>query len=182
MKHVTLQLEASSHTDLLDKQPTLEEIIELQGKKKSAECLPMRQNVNGALTGTLSGLEDSDTPIVRFVEEGMEHVSPARSLVPLSSSDVGRGVLLIFERNDILRPIVAGMFQRGSTAAIAGRRIELLADGETLTITADKQVVLKCGDASITLTREGKVLIRGTYILNRSSGVNKIKGGSVQIN
>ena len=29
---------------------------------------------------------------------------------------------------------------------------------------------------------EGKVLIRGTYLLSRSSGVNRIKGGSVQIN
>ena len=30
--------------------------------------------------------------------------------------------------------------------------------------------------------RAGKVLIRGAYLLSRSSGVNRIKGGSVQIN
>ena len=42
--------------------------------------------------------------------------------------------------------------------------------------------VLVRGKASITLTREGKVLIRGTYLSSRSSGVNRIKGGSVQIN
>ena len=36
--------------------------------------------------------------------------------------------------------------------------------------------------ASITLTSAGKILLRGAYILNRSSGVNRIKGGSVQIN
>ena len=51
-----------------------------------------------------------------------------------------------------------------------------------MNITAEKEIVLKCGKASITLTKAGKVIIRGTYLLNRSSGVNRIKGGSVQIN
>ncbi len=55
-------------------------------------------------------------------------------------------------------------------------------DGERVVLSADKEIVLKCGKASITLTRAGKVLIRGAYLLNRSSGVNRIKGGSVQIN
>jgi hypothetical protein len=42
--------------------------------------------------------------------------------------------------------------------------------------------VLRCGQASVTLTKAGKVLIRGTYVSSRSSGVNRIKGGSVQLN
>ena len=55
-------------------------------------------------------------------------------------------------------------------------------DGERLTLTADKEIVLRCGKASVTLTRAGKIIIRGAYLSNRSSGVNKIKGASVQIN
>ena len=55
-------------------------------------------------------------------------------------------------------------------------------DGEKTVVTAQKEIVLRCGKASITLTRAGKVLIRGAYLLSRSSGVNRIKGGSVQIN
>ena len=31
-------------------------------------------------------------------------------------------------------------------------------------------------------TRAGKVLVRGAYVSSRSSGVQRIKGGSVQIN
>jgi hypothetical protein len=42
--------------------------------------------------------------------------------------------------------------------------------------------VFRFGQASITLTRAGKVLIRGAYLLSRSSGVNLITGGSVEIN
>jgi len=54
--------------------------------------------------------------------------------------------------------------------------------GERIDLKAENQITLKCGKASITLTNAGKVIIRGTYLLNRSSGVNRIKGGSVQIN
>jgi hypothetical protein len=53
---------------------------------------------------------------------------------------------------------------------------------DRLVLEAQREIVLKCGDASITLTRAGKIILRGTYVLSRSSGVNKIKGGSVQIN
>ena len=55
-------------------------------------------------------------------------------------------------------------------------------DGKRVVIEGDEEVVLKCGDASITLNKSGKIMIRGKYILNRSSGVNRILGGSVQVN
>jgi hypothetical protein len=42
--------------------------------------------------------------------------------------------------------------------------------------------VLRCGKASITLTKAGKVLVQGTYVSHRSSGVIRIKGGAVQLN
>lgn len=56
------------------------------------------------------------------------------------------------------------------------------ADGERLVLKAGREIVLQCGKASITLTSAGKVIIRGAYVLSRSSGVNRIVGGSVQIN
>lgn len=51
-----------------------------------------------------------------------------------------------------------------------------------LRFEAEEEIELRCGGASIVLTRAGKVLLRGAYLLSRSSGVNRIKGGSVQIN
>lgn len=53
---------------------------------------------------------------------------------------------------------------------------------EELVVTAEKQLTLRCGESSITLTAAGKIIIRGKYIVSRSSGVQRIKGGSVQIN
>ena len=61
-------------------------------------------------------------------------------------------------------------------------QVEVDADGERLIVSAKEQVVIRCGKASITLTKAGKVLIQGAYVLSRSSGVNRIKGGSVQLN
>jgi hypothetical protein len=61
-------------------------------------------------------------------------------------------------------------------------QVEVDADGERMIVAAREQLVLRCGKASITLTKAGKVLIQGDYVLSRSSGVNRIKGGSVQLN
>ena len=55
-------------------------------------------------------------------------------------------------------------------------------DGKKIILEGEEQVVLRCGDASITLHKNGKISIRGKYLLNRSSGVNRIMGGSVQVN
>ena len=55
-------------------------------------------------------------------------------------------------------------------------------EGNKVTFEAQDEMVFKCGESSITLTKSGKVLIRGKYLLNRSSGVNRIMGGSVQVN
>lgn len=55
-------------------------------------------------------------------------------------------------------------------------------DGKRVVLEGQEEVVLKCGEASITLTSNGKVVIRGKYLLSRSSGVNRILGGSVQVN
>jgi len=59
--------------------------------------------------------------------------------------------------------------------AIDDRRDELI-------ITANKQLTLRCGESSITLTAAGKIIIRGKYIVSRASGLQRIKGGAVQIN
>jgi uncharacterized protein (DUF2345 family) len=55
-------------------------------------------------------------------------------------------------------------------------------DGQRVDVRAEQEIVLRCGKASITLTRAGKVLIRGAYISSQSSGANRIKGGSVHLN
>lgn len=53
---------------------------------------------------------------------------------------------------------------------------------EKLTLEAGKEIVIKCGEGTITVSADGKIAIKGTHLLSRAKGINKIKGGSVAIN
>jgi hypothetical protein len=110
----------------------------------------------------------------------------ARSTVALDPTATQRavearqGVVLTFERGRADLPIVLGLLQAPEPAASPCVRID--ADGRRLELEAKDEIVLRCGPASITLRRNGRVLIRGLAIETRATGRNRIKGGSVQIN
>jgi hypothetical protein len=131
--------------------------------------------------GRLVGIDPQGVPLVDV--PGVQPALPRHALatVALDADAVGRAVVLLFEEDDPERPIIVGVVRLPSPAAGAGRT-EVVLDGERLVFNAEREIVLRCGAASITLTRAGKVLIRGEYVLSRSAGVNRIQGGSVQIN
>ena len=60
--------------------------------------------------------------------------------------------------------------------------VEADVDGKRVRIVAQDEIVLQCGEASITLRRNGRIVIKGTYIETCSEGTNRIKGGQVRIN
>jgi Domain of unknown function (DUF6484) len=115
----------------------------------------------------------------RVVFPGSAGAVPARTLVPLGPSAVGASVALLFEDGDPARPLIAGVVQ-DEAAVGRGPTVEL--DGRQLCLSAQRKIVLRCGKASITLTRDGKIVVRGAHVLSRSSGVNRLQGGSVRIN
>jgi hypothetical protein len=135
-----------------------------------------RRRDRGVCIATLVGFRESGEASVRW--SGATRPLPARSVIELTAADVGADVVLAFERGLRQRPIVMGRLR---AAAAAGTR-QVFVDGAAVAVSAERELSLRCGSASITLTRAGKVIIRGAYIVSRSSGVNRIKGGSVQIN
>lgn len=142
-----------------------------------AICVPTR--VDGVVLGVLLDVPSAQAPVVAFPGCLVDTGLVARTTTVLDRQDIGAQVALMFEAGDPTRPLVIGRIQRlPDTATPAVAHL----DGERLEFSAEREIVLRCGKASITLTREGKVLIRGAYLSSRSSGVNRIKGGSVQIN
>jgi uncharacterized protein DUF6484 len=96
-------------------------------------------------------------------------------------------VLLVFEQGDERKPVIVGTIkptpkpQLDSPATLA-HPIQFSADGQRLEINGRDEVVLRCGEASITLRRNGRVIIKGAYVETRARGTNRIKGGNVLIN
>jgi hypothetical protein len=144
------------------------------------ESVSSPRRLDGVIIGALVGFAKNGVPLVDFSGNQQDSPVPARTIVTLSREDVGREVALLFEGADAARPILIGLTQPPQPQS--PQRVSIDRDGERLELTADREIVLRCGDASITLTRAGKVLIRGAYVSSHSSGVNKIKGGAVHIN
>jgi hypothetical protein len=133
-----------------------------------------------------SGFDKEGRVLVSVTDAGSSRVLAAQTTVALTPNSIGRRLVVGFEDGDPGRPMVLGVLRDSvastpeSTSEASGWSID--ADGERLVITAAHEIVLRCGEASITLTQAGKVLIRGTYVLSRSTGNNKIKGATVDIN
>jgi hypothetical protein len=142
--------------------------------------------------GRLSGPSPSGEILVEY--GGSTRV--ARSISSVGRKDLfdarnrGRDVLLIFEAGDADRPIIVGLMDNPLEYLVsmdlapqgAAQPKEVSLDGKRIVLEAEEEVVLKCGSGSITLRKDGKIIIKGTHLLSRSTGPNRIKGGSVNIN
>jgi hypothetical protein len=134
----------------------------------------------GVILGTLTGFQESGSPLVDFPGNKAGGALAARSTVALSINQVGSEVVLTFDRGDLSKPIIMGCLL--TKVLVPREALEIKTEEGQLLFSARREIALSCGSASITLTRAGKILIRGAYLLSQSSGVNRIKGGSVQIN
>lgn len=138
--------------------------------------------------GLLIGLDDAGAALVAYAQSPSEVGMAARSTTQLTTDDIGREVALLFENGDPGRPLIIGRIHDrvepagGEGTHFSADSVRVFRDGERLNLEAEREISIKCGEASITLTQAGKVLIRGSYLLSRSSGANRIKGGSIQLN
>ena len=73
------------------------------------------------------------------------------------------------------RIVPAQASARAENTAEAGTQDELV-------IEAKKNLTLKCGEGSITIREDGKILIKGKDLVSHAQRMNRIKGGSVSIN
>jgi hypothetical protein len=153
------------------------------------------RKISGIKVGTITAVDENKKIWVDFPGNTLGPVA-ARFIDSVESIITGnrhlrnKNVLLVYENDDPTLPIILGFMydhvDRSDRADEVTYEIEepkdVFIDGKRLTFNAGEEIVLRCGKSSITLTRAGKIIIRGAYLLNRSSGVNRIKGASVQIN
>lgn len=161
------------------------------------------------ILGTITSIDALGQPMVDFSLNTVKESITAITTLALTSQHVSRQVALLFNQGELSQPIVIGLIHSPLQAILDNFQLEqesdssikdktaqnkhvelsghlntedVCVDGNKITFEAQDEMVFKCGKSSITLTKSGKVLIRGKYLLNRSSGVNRIMGGSVQVN
>jgi hypothetical protein len=153
-------------------------------------------------------LMTGSTPLCPLVDFADNPAGPlrARTTVSLDATTIERAVVtgqnavLAFENGDLRLPIVTGLVQTelaatpfqelliATRAAVSGPRtgkaapVEARLDGERVVLEGKKEILLKCGEASITLRSDGRMVLRGAYVETYAKGLNRIKGGSVKIN
>lgn len=174
-----------------------------------AESLRSQALAAAVVLGRITRVDGEDGLCVQLA--GGAQSRPARLGAALSAEALaaaaraGRPAILAFENGDPTRPIVMGLLQSGEprtahggepeTAAArtgagaaqgakdsSARQVDAQVDGRRVRIVAQDEIVLECGRASITLRRNGRVVIRGDYVETHSEGTNRIKGGQVRIN
>ena len=140
--------------------------------------------------GRIAAIESKTGFLVDFPGNNSGELILSRSLVDITEREIGKEIALLFEDGDSAKPIILGIMRGGRLRGTNVSEARFLAlpveafkiDEDIVILSAKREIVLQCGKASITLTSAGKLLINGEYVVSRSSGVNKIRGGSVQIN
>jgi len=156
------------------------------------------------ILGELKSLDTNGNALVDYECNPDPLPQTAVSTLAVTRQHLGRQVALLFASGDLRRPVIMGFIhnpleelleqfvqpsmseaksldQRSMEAVAAADQI-VRVDGRQIVIEGQDEVVLKCGEASITLSKNGKIALRGKYLLSRASDVNRILGGSVQVN
>jgi hypothetical protein len=141
--------------------------------------------ITGVAIGRLVGLAGSGQAIVNLAGLPGHPLIARSSAVPLERNHMGRDVAVMFEGGNPEMPLILGLIEDLSSRSVEAKPsspVALELDGESVVFTAEKQIVLRCGQSSITLARDGRVILRGAHVQSRSTGVNRIQGASVRIN
>jgi len=108
------------------------------------------------------GNGEAQTPVIMGLirsplQEMLENFDPSNTGTPVEIHDNPVGIKGDFSGEDI---------------EIDGRRV----------LRAKEAFIFECGESSLTLTKSGKIIIRGKHLINHATGINWIMGGAIQLN
>lgn len=149
------------------------------------------EGISNVVVAIVVGESDDKRPLVCWGTR-QRQTWAARSVwmkhAPKWSSCRGSRVVIGFEEGDETKPIVLGLLDSPPNTETLPVEPAAQTDStcddkpKVLRIESQQELILECGQAKIALRADGRIVILGGYVLSRSKGVNKIKGGSVQIN
>jgi len=152
-------------------------------------------NIKPLRSGSSNALEYAQDPVVAEVREvtdeglvlgldsGLLAVGRMTTEVARTPPEQLQGseVLVLFAGGDPESPIAIAVLH-SADVEIERTPLHGVVDDEQVILDAKRKIELRCGKGSITITPDGKIVLRGTHLLSRSSGPLRIKGGHVDIN
>jgi hypothetical protein len=150
---------------------------------------PIMSKVTGVCVGLIVSVGKEGQIKVDFPDNPNPPVF-ARSIISVAPADKEREVLLTFDNGDPQFPIIVGFIQnqpvideKPETLTLNRESLEdVVLDGRRITIDAREEIVLRCGNGSVKLRKDGTIIIKGTNLVSRAKAANKIKGAAVRIN
>ena len=161
--------------------------------RAAASAAETGERIAGAVVGRVGGFERGEIR-VSFQGADAEPVE-ARALADFDDTALERAArehaeaVLLFEGGDPMRPLLVGLLRSATPLVDAllaerGPQAETVArvDGKRVYVEGKEEIVLQCGKASLTLRRDGRVVLRGVNVVTQAEQVHKIRGGKVQVN
>lgn len=148
--------------------------------RRPMDRLGAGEAIPGVVRAVIVGAGEDGRPLVTWSGSGGARAPTVAEPVwmqnpPRWADCAGLDVIVGFEDGDPGRPLLLGLLGKppslDDASALQVSRIE-----------SGDELVLQCGEARITLRADGTITIRGAKVVSRARGVNKIKGGSVEIN
>jgi hypothetical protein len=104
-----------------------------------------------------------------------------------SPPDLNPGDVVLYAMDEMaMRGYVLGVIQKYLPQATEAtdKLISANADQKVreIKINAEEKIELRCGNSALMMSKDGKIVIRGTNVTSRASATQKIKGATVQIN
>jgi hypothetical protein len=157
---------------------TFSDLLHRHAHGMAPAAAPAPGPVHGqVLLGQLQALPSLGQPGMAVVP-GLGPLAISHSLVPLVPGLIGKGVALSLLAAD--QALVLGLVWEA--AAPGSPPLALVVDGQRTVVEAERELELRCGDAAIVLTADGRIQLRGTYITSHASATQRIVGGSVHVN
>jgi len=152
--------------------------------------------------GEICAVDEAGVAFVNFPENDGPPMPARSALSAQEAASVNQfpvKVLLVFEHGDKSLPIITALVRetlltehlRSNEKAEDTHQVGFLSpdkasdihvDGRRITLDAREEICIRCGKSSIMLKKDGKIVIKGSRVISRSTGANKIKGSSVNIN
>lgn len=162
-------------------------------RRRSAATAQEGQAQPSACLGKLCGLAQPDgvwVELPRTGERALARLALDCDVVRIQRAiDRRQQAVLVFEDGDSSRPIVLGLIaplqmppEAKPEPAHGAFEIVADADGRRVRLMAQEEIVLQCGESSISLKRNGRIVIRGAYVETNAVTTNRIRGGNVRIN